>query len=84
MLSGVLQEKLERIFPCFLTKIRKYGDVAPDNGLQRRSEISDDAARTHDDAANNPKISDNAYPGNSTPEVTIPASTLSIVLLLKE
>jgi len=64
MFGGVLQKQFIGVFTSFFAKIRENGDVAANDGLQRGTEISDDAARPHYDAAHNPKIPNNAVTGN--------------------
>src|SRR5580704_1370234 len=59
----MLQEKLVGILTSFLAKIRENGDIAADDGLQGRAEVSDHAARTDDDAAHDSEIANDAITG---------------------
>src|SRR6516162_4148829 len=59
MLGGVHQQQFVRFDAGPLAQLGEDGDVAADNGLQRRPQISDYAARAHDDSANHSEIADN-------------------------
>ncbi len=63
VIAGVLQEKFVGVFASFLAKIGENRDVSADDGLQRRAEVSDDAARPDDDAAHDPEIANDTVTG---------------------
>src|SRR5580704_10126293 len=60
VIGGVLEQQFESIFTSFLAEICEDGDVSADDGLERGAQIADDAARAHDNPADNSKISDHA------------------------
>src|SRR5216684_6700210 len=62
VLRGVLQQQLESVFARLFAEIGENRDIAADNGLQRRSQISDHAARAHDDSAHHAIVPDDAIP----------------------
>jgi hypothetical protein len=67
VLRRVLQQELKGIFAGFFAEIREDGDISPDDGLQCCAQISDDAAGTDDDSANDSKISDDPVAGQLNP-----------------
>src|ERR1700731_2785313 len=53
VLGGMLQQQLVGIFTSLFAKIRQDRDVPTDDGLQRRTQISDYATGPHDNSAHN-------------------------------
>src|SRR5260370_7739941 len=60
VLRGMLQQQLVGIFAGLLAKIRQDGDVAADDGLKSRTQISDHAARPDYNSAHDAKVLDDA------------------------
>ena len=52
----MLTERLESVPSGALTKIGVNTDVSADIGLQCRADVPDNAARPHDDSANQPDV----------------------------
>jgi ceramide glucosyltransferase len=59
MFGSVLQQKFEGILARLLAQIGQQRDIATDDGLQRSSQITHNAARSHDNPAHNSKVPDN-------------------------
>src|SRR5262245_42907999 len=62
MLGRMLQHQFECILPGLLAQVSENGDVASDDRLERSAEISEDASRPDDDAADDSHVSDNTIP----------------------
>src|ERR1700738_1108137 len=64
VLGGMLQQQLVGVFARPLTKIRQDGNVAADDGLQRRAQIPDYAARPDYNSAHDAKVLNDSIAGD--------------------